>query len=87
MKKIIVILAIMAVFTLGMVQPALAGKSMTKSYKVSVTLPELVGFAEQSEEITKNKVILDYSSRRLNIEETIIVRNNEEILLRTIVIN
>lgn len=87
MKKTNLILALIAVFAVTLVQPALAAKSATKTFRVSVTLPESVGSIDHNRQLAEGKVIFDYSSRRHNIEETVIVRNNAEIVLRTIVVD
>ena len=86
MKKILVILTITAAFSLGMLHQATAAKSLTKTYKVSVTLPEMVGAASldlSSKTKVKSYTLVD---PRVHTEETMIVRNSEEVLLRTTVV-
>lgn len=86
MKRTLVIMIITAAFSLGMLHPAAAAKSLTKAYKVSVTLPEMVGMPLQ-DLAAKAKVTSFYiNDPRKYTEETVIVRNNEELILRTVVV-
>ena len=83
MKKSLSALAIIALLGLCCVHPASASKSLTKSYKMSVTMPEHVG-VDQINKLTKGKVLAEIQPL-MNLEYSVIVRNNEKILLRTIV--
>lgn len=86
MKRILVTLTITAAFSLGMFHQATAAKSLTKAYKVSVTLPEMVGTIFK--DLSSKAKVTSYTliDPRKHTEETVIVRNNEEVLLRTTVI-
>jgi len=86
MKRTLAILAITAAFSLGMLHQAMAAKSLTKSYQVSVTLPEMVGVTTQ--DLSSKAKVRSYTlvDPRKHTEETVIVRNNEEFLLRTTVV-
>ena len=83
MKNSIITLAIAALLGLCFIHPTFAAQSLTKSYKVSVTLPAPVGIS-QIDKISKGKV-LAIIEPLMNLEYTVIVRNNEKMLLRTIV--
>ena len=84
MKQTIMIIGLVAVFALCAIQPALAAKSLTKSYKVSVTLPQMVG-SESIQEFGKVRLITDVDWRK-NLDITVIVRNNQTVELHTYVI-
>ena len=86
MKRTLAILAITAAFSFGMLHQAMAAKSLTKTYTVSVTLPEMVGVVPQ--DLSSKAKVRSYTlvDPRKHTEETVIVRNNEEILLRTTVV-
>ena len=86
MKRIFVILTITVAFSLGMLHQATAAKSLTKSYKISVTLPEMVGLTSQ--DLSSKAKVTSYTliDPRIHTEETVIVRNNKKMLLRTTVV-
>ena len=86
MKRTLAIIALTAAFSIGMIHQAMAAKSLMKAYKVSVTLPEMVGVTPQ--DLSSKAKVKSYtlSDPRKHTEETVIVRNNEEILLRTTVV-
>ena len=86
MKRTLAILVITTAFTIGMHHQAMASKSLTKAYKISVTLPEMVGVASQ--DLSSKAKVRSYTlvDPRKHTEETVIVRNNEEFLLRTTVV-
>ena len=86
MKRTLAILAMTTAFTFGMLHQAMAAKSLTKAYRVSVTLPEMVG--EVPQDLSSKAKVRSYTlvDPRKHTEETVIVRNNEEILLRTTVV-
>jgi len=86
MKRTLALLMITAVISLGSIQPAIAAKSLTKTYKVTVTLPEMVGI--NSQELSSKAKVKTYTlmDPRIYTEETAIVRNNEKMILRTVVV-
>ena len=86
MKRTLAILAITVAFSLGMLHQAMAAKSLTKTYKVSVTLPEMVGVTPQDLSSKAKVTSIILVDPRKHTEETVIVRNSEEILLRTTVV-
>ncbi len=86
MKRTLAILALTTAFSFGMLHQAMAAKSLTKTYRISVTLPEMVGVTPQ--DLSSKAKVTSYTlvDPRKHTEETVIVRNNEEFLLRTIVV-
>ena len=86
MKRTLATLAITAAFSLGMLHQATAAQSLMKTYKVSVTLPEIVGVI--SEDLAGKARVTTYTlvDPRKHTEETVIVRNNEKALLQTTVV-
>jgi len=85
MKNAILTIALAAVFALCAIQPAMAAKSLTKSYKVSVTLPEMIGSDPAKELSSRVRLITDIDWRK-NLDITVIVRNNEEVEVHTYVV-
>ena len=86
MKRTLALLIIATVFALGSIHPAMAAKSLTKTYQVSVTLPEMVGTTSQ--DLSSKAKVTTYTlmDPRKHTEDTAIVRNNKEVLLRTTVV-
>jgi len=86
MKRTLAILAMTIAFSFGMLHQAMAAKSLTKSYRISVTLPEMVGVTPQ--DLSSKAKVRSYTlvDPRKHTEETVIVRNNVEFLLRTTVV-
>jgi len=82
-KNFVTILAITALSGI-IVMPVSAARSLTKSFKLSVTLPASIELpTEDTFQTAKPKLIMKL---RRNTEETVIVRNNEKILLQTTVV-
>jgi len=84
MKNGCLVIAIVALLGLSCIPSASAAKSLTKSFKVSVTLPSTVGISAH-EQLSKGKVLAEIEPL-LNLDYTVIVRNNEKMLLRTVVV-
>lgn len=60
-----------------------AAQSLTKSYKVSVTLPQAVGISPLAVYHVQD---IPAEMRRRHEEITVIVRNNQKMLLKTTVV-
>ena len=82
-KKITAVFMIMALSGLSAL-PVYAARNITKSFKVSVTLPSIVNLPAK-DSLNKTETVSTASMRQIT-EETVMVRNNEKILLRTIVV-
>ncbi len=82
-KKVILALMI-TMLSIPSGTPAFAAKSLTKSYKLSVTLPPTVGIPKEFAEDKKKGNIK--SRLPFTIQETVIARDTQEILLHTAVV-
>ncbi|MCA9405542.1 MAG: hypothetical protein KC684_03330 [Candidatus Omnitrophica bacterium] len=86
MKKLTLITSLMLIFMVSVSINAMASVSATKSYRVSVTIPEIVGVnvLRPSDNPEEAKLISEKSLK--NIEFTILVRNSQRYLVRNIVV-
>ena len=83
MKKYLLTFMIAALAGLSILPDVIAAQSLTKSYKVSVTLPQAVGIAPLAEYQVRD---ITSEIQRMYTEITVIVRDNQEMLLKTVVV-
>lgn len=81
-KKFSTVLIVMVLSGLG-ATPASAARSLTKSFKLSVTLPAAVGLPEK--DALLETTTASETTPPQTTEETVVIRNNEKIILRTTV--
>ena len=81
-RKIITLFIILALYGTYAL-PALAARNVTKSYRISAIMPPHVGIEtlDPTNQLTSTAKIRSDQT----IIETVVVRNNEKFLLRTIV--